>query len=570
METQWVLLCATYLIVVCQCKIHHTVWLPAGKQISLPCKLRALKEHESPERWVEQNEELEVNFSANSIAAWYDRLGRLIHVGEILLVHVAKFEASEISVTQYVLRETPPTEKQMSLIPEFRGWIGGANQLLQVKHIDSVTCIELQTSTVVGFRKPWKALQRKSRVGREVVFTFKIYVQPIIIWEYAVSSWILMENTSVMPRLVEEWCQDQRPYGRQFHQTCEGIYQERKTFLQPTLFGTSNSTSTIAFFEIGVGINLSARLLHVLADPASKELGYLHARLQHSLNMYILEGLENYIQDGDLAQKLVLATRTHYVCPPGSFTLQRKPVVINLTVDKLMNRTLETSSASVLIDHKLLCYPCPDGKATTAYTFSEECSDCPRGYYRGETGWPSSAGCLRCPEGFTTDGVGGKSIEDCRLNAGALTRSILRYVLHLLFALEKIIAGETGPDTQTRSLALEQRSAWAWLGRISGRVWIYCAIYCLVSSYLAAKAIHRLHVYLRLKALIRKQYGLLLRATMIGQINLVSHIKQRMKQDIKEDPNDTLAHGATVEVSGVRESIQNEKMKKSRSFPFNS
>ncbi|TGZ63887.1 hypothetical protein CRM22_006667 [Opisthorchis felineus] len=568
MGTLWVLLCATYLIVVCQCKIHHTVWLPAGKQISLPCKLRALKKHKSPELWVEQNEELEVNFSANSIAAWYDRLGRLIHVGEVLLVHVAKFEASEISVTQYVLRETPPTAKQMSLIPEFRGWIGGANQLLQVNHIDSVTCIELQTSTVVGFRKPWQALQRKSRVGREIVFTFKIYVQPIIVWQYAVPSWILMENASVMPRLVEEWCQDQRPYGRQFHQTCEGIYQGFKTFPQQTRFGASNSSSTMPFLEIGVGINLSARLLHVLADPTTKELGYLHARLQHSLNMYILEGLEDYIQDEDLAQKLVLAARTQYLCPPGSFTLRRKPEVINLTFDKLMNRTLETSSASVLIDDKLLCYPCPDGKATTAYTFNEECSTCPRGYYRGETGWPSSAGCLRCPEGFTTDGVGEESIADCQLNAGALTRSILHYVLHLLFTLEKIIAGETGPDTQTRSLALEQRSAWAWLGRIRKKFWIYCAIYCLLSSYLAAKAIHRLHVYLRLKALIKKQCGLLLKATMIGQINLVSHIKQRMKQAIKEDPTDTLGHGAPVEVSGVGESIQRGQMKKSRSFPF--
>ncbi|KAG5444206.1 hypothetical protein CSKR_114217 [Clonorchis sinensis] len=557
MKIPWNWSCLAFLLVACQCKTHHTVWLPAGKLVSLPCKLRQPQKRESAEWWVRENQELDTNFTSNSIAAWYDRLGNLLHVGEILLIHVPPFEASELSVTQYAARPTPPTEKPMSLMPEYRSWIGGTHQILKVKHMDSVTCSELQTSTVIGYRDPWKVIERKSRIGRQVFFTFKIYVQPVIIWNYAVPPEIEFENRSVLLKPVTDWCYKQRSVKKRVARACSGVYEHRRPFVK--LSGLKErmplvQSTALGYTELGVQIELSVSPLSLLANPTNGELSYLHAHLKYSLDMYLLEDLENQLNLEDPLEWTIVATRLSVICPPGTFTFTTKPVLRGLNFQSLLNSSFKDSSAEALLPYKLICHPCPDGTASRApYTYDDGCYKCPRGYYRGSTGWPSSAGCLRCPEGFTTDTVGATSIGECKLNAGAITRWILSQLLQMWFSLEQIIAGKSGPETPTRALPYDQQSAWAWLGRLDRSVWICGGVYCLVVMWLTGMAVYRLHLYFRLQSIFKKQYRLLLKAVLIGQINLVSHIKQRAKQSIKADPNDPFTTGALAEMTGAGE-----------------
>ncbi|KAF5397916.1 hypothetical protein PHET_08673 [Paragonimus heterotremus] len=514
-------------------KVQHTVWLPAGKQVRIPCKLRSVEKSETFEWWAQKNANLTMDFASNSIAAWYDRLGQLIHVGEILLVHVPAFEASELSVTQYVPRETAPNEKPMSLIPEYKNWIGGVNQLLEVHHMDSVTCSELQASTVIGFQQTWQQFERETHIGNQIFFTFRIYAQPLIIWNYAVPPEIEFENRSVLLKPIEEWCSKQRSIRKYVTNICSTIYEQRRPFIKltsPTETMPLVQSTGLGYIEVGIVIDLSNPPLNLLASPTDGELGYLHAQLKHSLDTYILVDLERQINVEDVDETITVATRIQAICPPGSHTYMAIPALRNLNLESLLNNTLKESSASALLSFQMLCHPCADGQAPRAPYAFDRCHSCPRGYYLGSTGWPSSAGCLPCPEGFTTDKIGATSIEECKLNAGAVTRWTLDYLLHTWFALERIIAGRAGPDTQTRALGQHQQSAWAWLGKTDKTVWMGLSVYGLLIFWLTAMAIYRLHLYYRLQSIFKKQYRLLLKAALIGQINLVSHIKQRAKQ----------------------------------------
>ncbi|KAF8564365.1 hypothetical protein P879_08983 [Paragonimus westermani] len=533
MNSPFYLISIALFLQICSEKVQHTVWLPAGKQVRIPCRLRSVEKSKTFERWAQRNANLTMDFASNSIAGWYDRLGRLIHVGEVLLVHVPAFEASELSVTQYVSREAAPNEKPMNLIPEYKKWIGGVSQLLEVHHMDSVTCIELQASTAVGFQQPWRQFERETHIGNQIFFTFRIYAQPMIIWNYAVPPEIEFKNRSVLLKPIEEWCSKQRSIRKYVTNICSTIYQQRRPFIKltsPTETMPLVHSTGLGYIEVGIVIDLSNPPLNLLASPTDGELGYLHAQLKHSLDTYVLVDLERQINLGDIDGTITVATRIQAICPPGSHTYMAIPALRNLNLDILLNNTLKESSASALLSFQMLCHPCDDGQAPRVPYAFDRCHSCPRGYYLGSTGWPSSAGCLPCPEGFTTDKVGAISIEECKLNADAVTRWTLDYLLHTWFTLERIIAGHAGPDTETRALGQHQQSPWAWLGKTDKTVWIGLSVYVLLIFGLTAMAIYRLHLYYRLQSIFKKQYRLLLKAALIGQINLVSHIKQRAKQ----------------------------------------
>ncbi|VDP91409.1 unnamed protein product [Echinostoma caproni] len=429
----------------------------------------------------------------------------------------------------------------MSLKPRYRSWIGGTNRLLQANYLDSVTCQQLQSTTVYGMANDWEHLIRKTHIISQIFFTFRVYVQPILIWNYAIQMEFEFANRSVLAKPVEEWCAAQRSIAHHRASVCREIYEQRRPAVrqnkkneQLSLFQASDTV----YIELGVSIDITNQPLGMLGDPTNGQLSYIHAKLKDDLDSYILREVTEEAERQDVELPVVIATRLQAICPPGGHTFNPVPLLHNLhpkIVDSNntnSNRTAETitGSAAPLVDWPIICHPCPNGQAPrTAYAF-DGCHYCPRGFYLGSTGWPSSGGCLPCPKGFTTNHVGASSIEECNLDAGAVTRWALEYLVNLWYALQKIMVGTPGPDTQTRALGRDQQSSWAWLGKTHKAVWIFGGLYVLLVSTLIALAVYRLHLYAKLHRIFRKQYRLLLKATLIGQINLVSHIKQRAKQ----------------------------------------
>ncbi|TPP66770.1 Endonuclease-reverse transcriptase [Fasciola gigantica] len=543
-----------YLINLCQAlkTVQHTIWLPAGKRLRVPCKLKNTEKVETPYWWAHLNADLRWNSTVNSVTVWYDRLGKMVHVGEVLFVHVPWFEASELAVTQYAPRETRPDEKRMNHMPEFRSWIGGTNQLLAINHLDTITCQQLQATTVYGMQEKWDFLKRRTQVISQTYFTFRIYVQPILIWSYAIPAEFEFANRSVLLKPVTEWCSAQRSIAHHRADVCIEVFEQRRPstrqnkpnerlpMIQPT---------DLAYLELGLTIDITNQPLSMLADPGNGQLSYIHAQYKDSLDSYILREVTEEANRQEVDLPVIIATRLRAICPPGGHTFTPVPVLHSLQPKRTVsNNTKENNtinkisgSATVLVSWPIMCSPCRDGQAPrTGYAF-DGCHYCPRGFYLGSTGWPSSAGCLPCPKGFTTNHVGASSIDECVLDAGAVTRWALGYLVNLWYALQKIMVGTPGPDTQTRALGRHQQSPWAWLGKTHKAMWIWGGLYVLVVTTLTALAVYRLHLYAKLHRIFRKQYRLLLKAALIGQINLVSHIKQRSRKDAgNPNPDDEL------------------------------
>ncbi|KAA0195466.1 Endonuclease-reverse transcriptase [Fasciolopsis buskii] len=522
---------------------HHTIWLPAGKRLRVPCKLKNTEADEKPYWWAHLNADLRWNSTVNSATAWYDRLGRMVHAGEVLLVQIPWFEASELAVTQYAPRQTSPNEK-INLIPKFRSWIGGTNHLLTINHLDTITCRQLQTTTVYGMRDDWDFFKRETRVIGQTYFTFRIYVQPILIWNYAIPAEFEFVNRSVLLKPVEEWCAAQRSIAHHIADVCMEVYEQRRPntrqikhderlpMIQP---------GDVGYVELGVTIDITNQPLSMLANPSNGQLSYIHAQYKDNLDAYILREVREEANKQEIDMPVIIATRLQAICPPGSHPFTPVPVLHNLqpkvTTGNGQNENNTASkisgSAAALVDWPIICHPCPDGQAPRIGYAFDNCHYCPRGSYLGSTGWPSSAGCLPCPKGFTTNHVGSSSIDDCVLEAGAVTRWGLGYLVNLWYALQKIIVGTPRAETRTRALGRHQQSSWAWLGKTHKAVWIWGGLYVLVVTVLIALALYRLHLYVKLHRIFRKQYRLLLKAALIGQINLVSRIKQRSKQDTR-------------------------------------
>ncbi|CAL8087694.1 unnamed protein product [Calicophoron daubneyi] len=366
---------------------------------------------------------------------------------------------------------------------------------------------------------------------------------PTLIWSYALPPDLDYIEREVVLNLTVQWCNQHTSIKWHVLSICEDIFEERKPLLKlpnPTDKMPMLSSSEPGFTEIGISVNIKHKPQHLLANPTNGQLSYLHAQEKDSLDRYILSGILQNLLERGINSPVRIATRIQAICPPGSHTFMHVPalqnlyyrpgMVWNVTRDPLNEKTpLAYKSAGVLVPWSLICHPCPDGQAPrTPYSF-DGCHYCPRGYYLGGTGWPSSAGCLRCPKGYSTDRVGATSKDDCMLDAGAVTRTGFGYLLDFWFKLKQSMVGVPGPETNTRALRKDQQSAWAWLGRTGATLWIWSALYTLFVASIIALATYRLHLYYKLKSIFKKRYDLLLKIAIIGQINLISRIKQQRK-----------------------------------------
>ncbi|KAH9280962.1 hypothetical protein ECG_06806 [Echinococcus granulosus] len=154
----------------------------------------------------------------------------------------------------------------------------------------------------------------------------------------------------------------------------------------------------------------------------------------------------------------------HIICPTGTQLKHPPPPLLPISFNYPMNTSLQSvdkslispaESAYVLATVSLSCEACPPGHAPrTPYSFAP-CTPCPRGLYRGDTGWPSASGCLHCPAGFTTLREGSTSRDDCVIDGGMLTRAIVGFAVWAYHNfMELIVAAHEASMSYTKRARL--------------------------------------------------------------------------------------------------------------------
>ncbi|CAL8087697.1 unnamed protein product [Calicophoron daubneyi] len=477
---------------------------------------------QDPAEWVALNADLSQVAPVNSVAMWYNEIGEMIHVGKTLLVYVPPFEPSELSL--YAIRST----KRLRL--GFRHVFLGTYQSLRLSKVGSVVCKLLQTSSLDGRTDFWVYTKnRTTQVLQENKYKFEVYAQPRLIWSYAwlptltVAKSNKVINMGFLSETIRKWCSD----------ACVDIIERRLPVKSFDHTDNRERDDTVGYYtEINIVLDLTRKPLHLFGDPNNGQLSYMHAQLKNSLDETILRSIGQHFRRTKLTLSVTVATRLLSLCPPGSSTLKPIPLLKYLHWHGTLNspyksRPFKLSSAYALTDWPITCVPCPEGHAPRlAYSF-DGCHLCPRGSYLGQSNWPSSGGCLPCPPGLSTDRTGATSIDECLLNGGAVVRWGLGYLLKTWLALQQTIVGIPGREIQTRAGESRTNSAWGWLGGLGWKIWIGFGLYLSTTACLIALALYRLHLYWKLRSIYARRFRILLKAAVIGQINLINGIKMR-------------------------------------------
>nr|CAH8870026.1 unnamed protein product [Trichobilharzia regenti] len=488
--------------------------------------------------WLLVNSQIKEESLANTITVWFNRGGEVIHVGEVLTIYMPLTGVSEIPMTQNPPKNDGKQGVKPNLEPKYRASTAGNKQLVFVYEMETISCIGLRSKTMIGVKEKWVFPSRGNKIVRQIQFAFRVYTPPTIIWSYAFKSYskVIITEKQLTQTLsdIKAWCNSKISISQYQQSPCHDIILRVMPLIQlakPTdqiPFVSPNSTYT----ELAILIDLSSQPLFLLSNPAGDHFRYIHSVFKDELDEQIRKSVikdELNIYD--------IPTRVRSICPPGSQTYHPPPLLKSLAHlgNYTLNKSsilLSNSSAYQLTKWSPICHPCPPGHAPrTPYAF-DGCHLCPKGYYLGETDYPSSGGCLQCPTGFTTDNLGATSVRECHLEGGAVTRLIIGFFLNIWREFEQVVVGTMGEETHTRAIGQVHESYWAWKGKISLSLWIVVSLFIMVTLWISSLAIYRIHLYIKLHKMYREQFRLLLKSALIGQINLVIRIKQQIKASV--------------------------------------
>ncbi|CAH8663203.1 unnamed protein product [Schistosoma rodhaini] len=507
----------------------HTLWIPSGKILYLPCWLNQIQEGNIND-WLEVNKQLKERSLPNTITVWFNRGGEVIHVGEVLTIFLPLTGVSEVPVLQNALKKKGIPGVKMNFEPKYSETLSGIKQLLFTHEMEIVTCAAIRSTPIIGVENKWAFFQRDSRIVRQAQFASHVYTPPIVVWSYALEALskdiIAEKNLTQTLTDIKHWCASKVNIAEYKSSPCQDIVVQ----VMP-LISLKKPTDSLpvelpksTFTEISIPIELSHEPIFLLSSPAGSHFNYIHATLKAEMDELIKKSV---VKDSLFTREITTGIRV--VCPPGSQTYQPPPLLKSITPGELNKSLFRNSSAYPLTKWSVVCHPCPPGHAPqTPYAFSG-CHLCPKGYYSGETNYPSSGGCLQCPIGFTTDNIGAKSVRECHVDGGVISRMIIGIFINVWKEFEQFLIGNLRKEFTTRAVEQIQETDWVWKKNIGLSVWIFLSLYILTAIWLSSIAVYRIHLYVKLRRMYQAQFRLLLKSALVGQINVVLQTKRKIR-----------------------------------------
>ncbi|VUZ54800.1 unnamed protein product [Hymenolepis diminuta] len=443
--------------------------------------------------------------------------------------------------------------------------LGNSLNLLSQRTMSTITCKTFKSQTTGFFGTDNLPKSRPLSMDEELIynqFSLVHYIQPLIIWTYTIPN----ANSSIS----EVWKNEADAFCKKLRSIDE--YQ-----LSPCLSVSVNQVpieySTAMQTNLTVTISLCNNALNLLSNPGKINttsqitLSYLHAVTKSELDFRLLKTLYN---NGSFA---MIHTSVGVICPTGTQIKYPRIKLPFITTDDYVIKNgsskpiLEQESAYELISLPLSCRACPPGYVPKSPYGYGQCQPCPRGYYRGETGWPSTAGCLVCPDGYTTLQDGSTSPQDCVIDGGLLARVIMNsaaWIYHNF--MELIIASYETSETYKRRSSIhisseqekEENSEAVFLfNRIHPGALVLAVFYFLIIALCCSLCCYRICLIYRYRMMHSRQLHLLRKSIVIGQLNALDDVKDFLRQDFSREENKSPAGAG--DVGGNVENVADEK-----------
>ncbi|KAH8865879.1 endonuclease reverse transcriptase [Schistosoma japonicum] len=427
-----------------------------------------------------------------------------------------------------VVQNGPGKERTLgvksNLEPRYRGRFTKSKQLLPISRMETISCAAIRPTLMIDAK--WAFPKRDSKIVMETQFTFRVYNPPIIVWSYVLKPipkyLIKDEFLAHTLRIIKHWCALKITLVEHKLSPCRDIIVQVMPLVTLT-------RSRSMYTEILIPIDLTNEPTFLLVNPAENYFSHIHANLKAEMDELIRTTV---IKDGLPIQEVT--THIRIICPPGSQTYHSPPLLKSLKPSKDITVSnvsflLKNSSAYPLAKWSLVCQPCPPGHASrTPYAF-DGCHLCPKGHYSRETDYPSGKGCLPCPIGFTTGTTGAKSVRECHVDGGAVTRLIIVTLVKIWTKFEQFLVDNMRKEINTETVRKIYENDLVRDTNISLFIWIFLSLYFLIVVCLLSLAVYRIYLYIKLNRIYRAQFRLLLKSTLVGQINLVRRIKARTR-----------------------------------------
>lgn len=499
------------------------------------------------------------NLELGVVTIWYNTIGRIIHVGGILPIHLPMVAPGEMD--HEVSRATSVYESlneqtTLDLPKAYAIDLGSSLETLYLKTMTTITCRTYKSKSA-GLLTTDLQPEQPFSLKEELVhnqYSLIHYVQPTVIWKYVIPEHPLLKKLvplSWWKREAEIFCQSLRNIREHQISPCLRID------INQIMSDASGKTQAV----LSLAINLSSNLLNILSDPTKTTtdgnitLSYIHSVTKNVLDQHLVDALCRNLRIGNVSTVVhtFIATSVDIICPTGtqltrpptslspvSFTFPRNNCSSPQNASRHPVKSSESAYALTMVS--VNCEACPFGYSPREpYSFAP-CIPCPRGFFRGKTGWPSASGCLACPAGFTTLREGSTSPDDCVIDGGTFTRA----VVGLLFwayrnFMELIVAAHEASMSYTKRVKLylsdESKvdmlgSSTHWINRIKPAALAVGIFYSLLVLLLLAFALYRLLLIYRFKRLHSKHLYLLRKSIVIGQLNSQDDVKDLVRQDL--------------------------------------
>lgn len=534
-----------------------TIWIPSGRLILLPCNVNYDKYQDIASNINEMDIEtltksnLVDKTELGVVTIWYNAIGETIHIGQVLPVHLPITSPGEIDFelslsSHSIIKREGKSTLELPLVYAME--IGSSLDILHRNSMTTVTCRTFKSNKAGMFKRkptPDTPFSLKDEMQSNQ-FSLIQYVQPIVVWKFAIpDEYNKIIANSKIESIAKTACSELRNIEEFQTSPC----------LDMSINIVRIKSSGIYFRQLSVGLFLSSSPLNLLMDPTittvggNASLSYLHAALKHRLDVKLTNGLiENPVLKNPRTK--TLKTTVEVTCPTGMQLRKQIPSLAPLSLEHTHKATStgaiylsKNDSAYILRHLPLSCESCPAGYAPrTPYSFLR-CVPCPKGFFRGSTGWPASSGCLSCPLGFTTLQESSKSPDECIIDGGTLTNYLVGFAAWAYRNfLELVIAGHEASLSYTKRVLLyvgEEASEQGvkpvhWINRIKPAALAFGVLYVIVLLFLLALFVYRVLLIVRFKQMHSKHLHLLRKGVVIGNLNAQEDAKDLLRQDFAE------------------------------------
>lgn len=545
-----------------------TVWLPSGRLIQLPCNLNGetFRNLTTRARSLAQSStilttNLVDNEPLRAVTMWHNSMGSVIHIGETLPIHLPMLAPGEMDYELTRVASTKKTESTLELPKAYSVELGSSLNILRRETMTTITC-KTYKSKKAGLYPSDLPPEQPFTLKDQLIynqFSLMHYVQPLVIWKY-----VLPDDADFKNAFPAEWWRSQAAMF------CRRMRNIREYRTSPCLGASVNNlrvaNSKSHITQLRLTINLSSGPINLLASPKESnrenalQLSYLHAAAKHLFDSQLLVSLTQGLSAAGLTDKsgISVTTSVDIICPSGTH-LKHPPIPLppitlesippppsdnatNTSTTPIKAKPLNTkSSAHKLIGVSMSCNACPPGQAPrTPYSFGP-CIPCPRGYFRGSTGWPAASGCLACPEGFTTRQEGSTMLDDCVIDGGMFTQTIVSFAFFIYRNFVELIVAmhENSPSyTKRVRMYLSEEAkdemiqpSVPWLYRIDPWALSMGIVFLVILITMLAFTMYRLLLVYRFKQIHKKHLYLLRKSVIVGQLNSQDEMKDLLRQD---------------------------------------